>query len=75
MSRISNAITTTLSILGMRGNDCRERVADALGAVKGVHEVEVSYFRARAQVVHDRECAPVDLVSAVESAGYGAAVG
>lgn len=60
-----------LNLLGMRDNFCRERIAEVLGRVEGVTEVNVSLIRARAIVVYESPCEPTDLVRAVQIAGYG----
>jgi copper chaperone CopZ len=67
-------VTTVLVILGMRGNGCRERVADALARVDGVEDVSVSLIRCSATVVHGRNCDPAALLRSVERAGYRASV-
>lgn len=61
-----------LMITGMRNNDCRERVAEALGRVRGVMQVDVSLLRARATVLHEPGCEPDLLMRAVGEAGYSA---
>jgi copper chaperone CopZ len=66
---------TVLAISGMRGNSCRERVAEALGRVEGVLDVTVSLVRARAEVVHLTGCCPEELVRAVIGVGYAAEFG
>lgn len=63
---------TVLLIAGMHNNMCREQIAQALERVHGVCQVEVSFYRAHAVVLHEQRCAPVDLVRAVTAAGYGA---
>jgi copper chaperone CopZ len=70
----SEATRTVLMIMGMRDNSCRERVSDALGAVKGALSVNVSLIRARAVIEHTAPCEPAQLVWAVVNAGYGAAL-
>lgn len=66
----SEATRTVLVITGMRDNSCRERIADVLGQIKGVRDVAVSLFRARAVVEHEPTCEASELVRAVEGAGY-----
>jgi len=61
---------TTLLIAGMRGNECRERIARALELVPGVVEANVNLYRARASVLHTRSCNPATLVSAIAQYGY-----
>ncbi len=57
-----------LSVLGMRDNSSRERVAESLGRVVGVREATVSLIRSRAIVVYGPPCEPEQLIRAVESA-------
>lgn len=71
---LEHGTKTMLAIVGMRDNACRERVAEALKGVNGVHEAHVSLIRARAVVFHARSCDPLDLVCAVVCAGYGASI-
>jgi copper chaperone len=67
-------VITTLRISGMTCNGCVKHVDKALRGVPGVSAVEVSLPDQRAKVVHE-DSAPVQaLVTAVESAGYTAAV-
>ncbi len=61
---------TGFLIVGMRGNDCRERIAEVLQAVPGVMEVDVNLLRARAIIVHDPKCDPETLARAITNAGY-----
>jgi|JRYE01.1.fsa_nt_gb Cu+-exporting ATPase len=65
---------TVMLIAGMRGNTCRERIAAALQAVPGVRSVDVSLYRARATIVHDRTCDVSELVRATLKTGYNASV-
>lgn len=65
---------TVLVIMGMRDNDCRERIAEALGAISGVRDVNVNLHRARAEITHLADCRQADLVWAVVQCGYGAAL-
>lgn len=65
---------TVLLIVGMKGNRCREAVAEAFESVKGVNEVQVSLCRASATIIHETQCAAVDLIAAVRQTGYGAAL-
>jgi copper chaperone CopZ len=65
---------TVLLISGMRGNVCRERIAAALQAVRGVRSVDVSLYRARATIVHDRTCDRSALFRATLNTGYNASV-
>ena len=63
---------TTLSINGMSCNNCVRHLGDALRAVPGVSEVDVSLPDRRATITHD-EVARSALIAAIESAGYEAA--
>lgn len=66
----NGAKRTVLAILGMRSNACRERVAEVLGRVDGVIDVNVSLIRAQAVVVYSSPCDAAALVDAVTGAGY-----
>ena len=68
----SGASQIMLLITGMRNNSCRERIAEVLGRVKGVKDVNVNLIRARAVVECVPPCTGERLVNAVMSAGYGA---
>jgi copper chaperone CopZ len=70
----SGATRIVLLLTGMRNNSCRERIADVLGRVKGVKDVNVNLIRARAVVVCEATCSAAVLVDAVVAAGYGATV-
>lgn len=63
---------TILWITGMRDNDCRERLTEALDAVRGVIDVDVALMRGQATVTHEPTCTPLDLLRAVGAAGYAA---
>jgi copper chaperone CopZ len=63
---------TELLIVGMRGNSCRELVAEVLTRVPGVRDVQVSLLRARAVVVREAGCKESELIRAVMEAGFGA---
>lgn len=65
---------TELLIAGMRGNHCREQISASLESVAGVKGVDVSLFRARATIFHDRSCEAADLIRCVRGAGYGASL-
>lgn len=65
---------TVFIVVGMRGNACRERIAEALTPIDGVQEVNVNLHRARATIVHTPACKPADLVWAIVQAGYGASL-
>ena len=68
------SMRTVIVVMGMRDNACRERVAEALGHVAGVGDVNVSLIRARATIVHAAPCSRADLVRAIVNAGFGAAI-
>lgn len=65
-------VLSVLRITGMRDNACRDRITEALIAVPGVRDADVSLFHATARVVHALSCTPQSLMSAVASAGYRA---
>ena len=65
---------TVVYVIGMRDNACRERIADALGQVAGVADVEVSLIRGRAVVCHDTTCRARELVQAVRRSGFSASL-
>src|SRR5262249_12564937 len=65
---------TVLTIMGMRDNACRERIAEVLEAVPGVRDVDVNLHRARATVLHEPPCTLEALLGAVVRAGYGASL-
>ena len=64
---------TVLAIVGMRNNECRERIAEALARVSGVRTADVNLFRASATVIHDPTCNSDDLARVVMELGYGIA--
>jgi copper chaperone CopZ len=64
------ATRTVLMIVGMKGNNCRERLIRYLEAVPGVREAAVSLYRSQAIVSHERTCEVVNLMEAVEGAGF-----
>ena len=64
--------TETLKVTGMTCDGCTSKVAHALNAIAGVHEVVVSLSDGEAAVRYDEHLtAPDKLKSAVEGAGYG----
>jgi copper chaperone len=64
--------TETLKVTGMTCDGCTSKVAHALNAITGVHEVVVSLSSGEAAVRYDEhQTAPAQLKSAVTSAGYG----
>ncbi len=66
-------ITTDLELRGMTCASCAARVERGLNALDGVHAT-VNLAVERAHVEHDSSVSAEDLVLAVESAGYQAAV-
>lgn len=67
--------TIVFEVSGMTCDSCARRVGEALGAVAGVSEVEVSRRDRRARVVWAAGTPDVDgLVDAVRVAGYDAQV-
>ena len=68
-------ITTTQTVLlitGMRDNEDREHVIEALAGVEGVVEIDVSLRRTRAVVHHRIGCKPKLLIEAVMFASFRA---
>lgn len=64
--------TETLKVTGMTCDGCTSKVAHALNAISGVHEVVVSLPTGEAAIRYDEhQTAPDQLKSAVKSAGYG----
>ena len=68
--------TETLKVTGMTCDGCTSKVAHALNAIAGVHEVVVSLSDGEAAVRYDEhQTAPEILQSAVKDAGYGVDLG
>ncbi len=64
--------TEHLNVTGMTCGGCISKVTQALKAVKGVQQVDVSLTAGEATVQFDELLAsPTQLKSAVQSAGYG----
>lgn len=64
--------TETLKVTGMTCDGCTSKVAHALKAVNGVHDVVVSLPDGEAAVRYDEHLtAPDQMKSAVKGAGYG----
>jgi len=64
--------TETLKVTGMTCDGCTSKVAHALNAIAGVHEVVVSLPDNQAAVRYDEHLTtPEKLKSAVKGAGYG----
>ena len=64
--------TEHLKVTGMTCGGCTSNVTNALNAVKGVDDVEVSLSEGEAVVQYDeRLTSPEQLKSAVKGAGYG----
>ena len=64
--------TETLNVTGMTCNGCTSKIAHALNAIAGVHEVVVSLPDSEAAVRYDEHLTtPEQLKSAVKGAGYG----
>lgn len=62
----------TLKITGMTCDGCTSKVAHALKAVSGIHNVVVTLADGNAVVRYDeRETSPEKMKSAVKAAGYG----
>lgn len=65
--------TTDLQLSGMSCSSCAARVERGLNNLDGVHAT-VNFAVERAHVEHDADVSVSDLIDAVESAGYRAAV-
>ncbi len=64
--------TEVLNVTGMTCGGCTGSVANALKAVAGVDDVNVSLSTGEATVQYDeRQTSPEQLKSAVKGAGYG----
>lgn len=64
--------TETLKVTGMTCEGCTSKVAHALKAVAGVHDVVVSLSDGGAAVRYDEHLtSPDQIKSAVKGAGYG----
>ena len=63
-------VTTTLSVHGMHCADCEATVTDALEGVDGVREASADRETETATV--DGDADTLDLIAAVEDAGYEA---
>ena len=65
----------TLKVSGMTCDGCTSKVAHALKATRGVHDVVVSLPTGEAAVRYDEQLTTSDhLKSAVKGAGYGVGV-
>ena len=64
--------TETIKVSGMTCGGCSSKVAHALKAVNGVHDVAVSLSNNEAAVRYDEKLTSPDLMKlALEAAGYG----
>jgi copper chaperone len=64
--------TETIKVSGMTCGGCSSKVAHALKAVTGVHDVVVSLSENEAAVRYDEQLTSPDLMkAAVKAAGYG----
>ena len=64
--------TETLKVTGMTCDGCTSKVAHALNAIPGVHEVVVSLAAGEGAVRYDEHLtSPEQLKLAVQRAGYG----
>ena len=65
-------LNQTLNVTGMTCDGCTSKVANALKAIPGVHDVVVSLSTGEAAVRYDEQLtSPDQLKSAVKGAGYG----
>lgn len=69
----SKVMKTDLIILGMRSNDCRERLISIIEGIRGVLDVEINLHRGLASILHSAPCDLGELTAAIISAGYGVA--
>lgn len=58
----------------MRGNRCRECLAEVLAHQAGVTDAEVNLMRGQARVSYRFPCTPAALIEAVAAAGYSASI-
>ena len=66
---------TVISVEGMMCEHCKKRVEDALNAVKGVKNYDVSLENKRAEVEYSEgKTTPAEIAAAVTAAGYKASV-
>ncbi|HEX5660081.1 MAG TPA: heavy metal-associated domain-containing protein [Polyangiales bacterium] len=63
-------MNTILNVRGMTCGQCVKHVTDALRAVPGVTQVEVTLREGRAQIEHDATI--TSLIAAVKAEGYDA---
>lgn len=64
-------LNQTLNVTGMTCDGCTSKVANALKAIPGVHDVVVSLSTGEAAVRYDEQLtSPDQLKSAVKGAGY-----
>lgn len=66
-------MTTTLTVTGMSCMNCVRHATEALEAVGGVTEVQVTLNPGQAIVTHAEATAPSVLIAALEEEGYTAA--
>jgi copper chaperone len=72
MKRSITMQNQTLNVTGMTCDGCTSKVANALKAIPGVHDVVVSLSTGEAAVRYDEQLtSPDQLKSAVKGAGYG----
>ena len=67
-------MTTTLTVSGMSCMNCVRHATEALQAVEGVTEVQVTLTPGQAIVTHEDATAPTALMTALEEEGYSAAL-
>lgn len=70
---MSSNTVTDLRLAGMSCASCATKVERGLNALNGVHAT-VNFAVERAHIEHDPAVSAGDLIAAVESAGYHAAV-
>jgi copper chaperone CopZ len=72
MNRVNTM--TILLIAGMKDNNSREIVVEALESIRGVMDVHVNLYRASAIVIHAPDLTEADLIAVVQRAGYDASL-
>jgi len=65
--------TITISIGGMRDEECVRAVANAIQDLPNIGHIEVSLEKGEASVEHGRFVSPDDILQAIVDAGYDAA--
>ena len=73
MADVSKDQLAVIKIEGMHCHKCEKKIQTALGALPGVHEVEVDFASAQSSVLFDRTQVSVKhLMDTINEAGYHA---